>query len=274
MTDIVQDQTSRRMVAAIEAQLVALGIKWGTGPRATLLADAEMAWCISDIPLAMFNGVVLTRLAPERTEAAIRSVVAEAQARNVPLLWWVGPWVRPSDLGARLERHGFRVADHRAGMALDLARWNASTTMPAGLTLQPADDHESLRTWSYVHAAACGWPDVAAEAHHEINCCWDSADYRAWLGWLDGEPVATSLVLYADDVASVNFIATLPEARRRGIGAAMTAATLHDARKRGCRIAALAASDMGAGVYRSLGFREYCHIAMYLWSPERATGQA
>ncbi|MFO7696294.1 MAG: GNAT family N-acetyltransferase [Anaerolineae bacterium] len=268
MSEMPQNLSPASLVAAIEAQLVALGTRWDARPRVTVHADAEMAWTISDIPLAMFNSVVLTRLAPDRTDAAIRSLVGEAQARQVPLLWWLGPWMRPADLAARLERHGFALADHRAGMALDLARWSADVPPPAGLSLRAADDREGLRMWADVHAAACDWPAVAAETQYAIISTWEPAGFCALVGWLDGQPVATSMVLYAGDVAGVNFVATLPQARRRGIGAAMTAATLRDARERGCRVAALTATDMGAGVYRVLGFKVYCQIAMYMWSPD------
>ncbi len=271
MSEMPQDPSPASLVAAIEAQLVALGTQWQARPRVTVHADAEVAWTISDIPLAMFNSVVLGRLEPERADAAIRALIREARARQVPLLWWLGPWMRPGDLGARLERRGFALVDHRAGMALDLARWSVDDTRPAGLSLRPADDRKGLRVWANVHAAACDWPALAAETHHEIISTWEPTGFRAWVGWLDGQPVATSMMLYTGDVAGVNFVATLPQARRRGIGAAMTVATLRDAQERGCRVAALTATDMGAGVYRALGFQEYCQIAMYMWSPDGGT---
>ncbi len=48
---------------------------------------------------------------------------------------------------------------------------------------------------------------------------------------------------------------TLPHARRRGLGTALTALHLHQARERGCATASLQATEMAEGVYAAVGFR-------------------
>ena len=47
----------------------------------------------------------------------------------------------------------------------------------------------------------------------------------------------------------------------------MTAYPLREARLRGYQAGVLEASEMGVGVYRSLGFQEYCKISQSIWSP-------
>ena len=43
---------------------------------------------------------------------------------------------------------------------------------------------------------------------------------------------------------------------------------MREARALGYRMAILHSSALGAGVYRSLGFRDVCAIGQHVWAPE------
>ena len=73
-------------------------------------------------------------------------------------------------------------------------------------------------------------------------------------------------------VAGIYCVAVLPHARRQGIGAAITFAPLRDARNADYQVAVLQASKMGKGVYREIGFQEYCTFALYTWSEAEQQG--
>jgi GNAT superfamily N-acetyltransferase len=90
-------------------------------------------------------------------------------------------------------------------------------------------------------------------------------DTRVWLAWLDGQPAAVAAAHRHAGVTLVEYVATLPAARGRGAGAAVTwAATLADP----AAPAVLVASDDGRPVYERLGY-----IAVERWTvwlrPER-----
>jgi GNAT superfamily N-acetyltransferase len=90
-------------------------------------------------------------------------------------------------------------------------------------------------------------------------------DTRVWLAWLDGQPAAVAAAHRQAGVTLVEYVATLPAARGRGAGAAVTwAATLADP----AAPAVLIASDEGRPVYERLGY-----IAVERWTvwlrPER-----
>ena len=70
-------------------------------------------------------------------------------------------------------------------------------------------------------------------------------------------------MLLALGVAGLYNVATLPEARGKGIGAYMSFAPLLEAREDGYRIGILQASDMGRSVYERLGFQDRGRLISY-----------
>jgi len=71
---------------------------------------------------------------------------------------------------------------------------------------------------------------------------------------LDGAPVACAMVYRIGDLAVVGWVATVPEARRRGLGTLVTAAATNRGFASGVAWVTLQASPMGLPVYRSMGF--------------------
>jgi GNAT superfamily N-acetyltransferase len=90
-------------------------------------------------------------------------------------------------------------------------------------------------------------------------------DVAYYVGYLDGQPVATASRVTAQRTAGIYNVSTLREHRKRGIGAAITWRAALDGYAEGCVCAALQATDMGFNVYRRMGFR---HVADYTtWRP-------
>jgi hypothetical protein len=183
------------------------------------------------------------------------------------VMWWTGPQTQPVDLASHLEANGFMHADHEPGMAVDLMKLNEDCAPPPGASIQRVSDAETLSRWCQVLAKGFEMPDLVAEAMFDFMHYVDLTTSRPYLGWLDGQPVATSLLVLAAGVAGVYNVTTIGKARRKGMGASVTLKTLCDARATGYRVGILQASKMGVGIYRRLGFQEYCQIGHYVWSP-------
>jgi GNAT superfamily N-acetyltransferase len=68
-------------------------------------------------------------------------------------------------------------------------------------------------------------------------------------------------------VAGLYFVCTVPDARRRGIGAAISREALAGTLELGFDVGVLGSSPMGQPMYERLGFREVCAVNVYEWSP-------
>ena len=95
-----------------------------------------------------------------------------------------------------------------------------------------------------------------------------ASPFRHFLGRVQGEPAATCSVFFGAGVAGIYDVATLPEHRRRGLGAAVTRAATSAAIAGGYRMAILHSSTAGAAMYRALGFDDVCLIGQHVWAPE------
>lgn len=79
--------------------------------------------------------------------------------------------------------------------------------------------------------------------------------FSVYVGRVDGTAAATSVAGLVGDMVGIFAVATHPDHRRRGYGAAVTLRAVSDAMTQGAQLAWLQSSQMGEGVYRRMGFR-------------------
>jgi ribosomal protein S18 acetylase RimI-like enzyme len=80
---------------------------------------------------------------------------------------------------------------------------------------------------------------------------------RKYLGFLDGKPAGTSMLVWSGDVAGLQTIGTLKEAQRQGVGTAVILAALKYAKDTGFRFAVVLSTTEGQKLYRKVGFKEF-----------------
>jgi GNAT superfamily N-acetyltransferase len=269
VSEILEDLSDAALVVAIEDNLsdqFALFARYI--PQATWRDDGETKVFLTGIPSPVFNGVFQSQLDAGRLDTQIEDTMAAFRAIGAPMYWWTGPATRPSDLASHLQAHGLQHEYDFPGMAIDLLTLGDAEPL-AGLAIERVGVARSLRTWGDVLARGFALPAFVGDAFLDAfvrTGLGGDLPWRWYLGLLEGEPVATSLLAVSAGVAGVYYVSTLPEARRRGIGTAMTLRPLLDGWELGYRAGILRSSEMGVRVYRSLGFREYCKIGRYVWS--------
>jgi GNAT superfamily N-acetyltransferase len=81
---------------------------------------------------------------------------------------------------------------------------------------------------------------------------------------VDGEPAACVVAEDHDETdCGIYWVATLAEARGRGLGTALMRKALADAHQRGCRTSTLQATKLGQPVYERLGYRSIGTLEMW-----------
>jgi GNAT superfamily N-acetyltransferase len=271
MSLILHDLSAPALVTAIETNLFETYQIFHHWPRAEVYDGPDMLWMVTDIPSSMFNKVFRAQLASDNVDAVIEAVIARCRSRNVPLAWHVGPATRPANLGQYLEAYGFTHTSEAPGMAVDLLALNEGLQEPPGLLIERAADVETLKQFCYVFKVGFGWPDFVEDAWLDLFTnvgLGEQGPMRHYLGRLKGEPVVTMSLSLGASVAGIYCTATVLDARRQGIGTAMTLALLREARGLGYRVGILQSSQMGFSVYHKVGFREYCKQGSYEWRGE------
>lgn len=235
-----------------------------TIPEGQLESEKFTRW-YSPLQHPWFNGVLSSNPPETGDEAFIDETIEYFRSKDVgKFTWWMEPHLAASVWEQVLMEHGFRLSDDTSGMAADLESLNESMPSVDGLDIHIVTDEDLLRTWTNVFTLGYGLPPD-----------WEPSIYQQWLrlglgfpiqnylGTLNGKPVATSCVFYASGAAGIYSVSTLPQARGRGIGAAMTLKPLQEARDRGYRIGVLQSSEMGYNVYKKLGFQHLCQIEYF-----------
>lgn len=258
---------SPHLLEALEDNMVAFWKGYGTPAGRRLDEGGDGVRVLTGIPEPLFNAVYSAHLAPDAAEAAIEDIRLDAAEWNVPLFWWLTPTTAPSDLGDTLLQHGFVHAGTVPGMAVELARLAGQIALPRELTIKVVEDNTTLEVWADIAAVGTGFaPPVAAMVRTlelEVGLRPPNG-LRRYIGYLGGVPVAASGLLLAAGVAGIFAVATLPNARRQGIGAAMTRIPLLDGLAEGYKVGTLQASEMGHPIYKRLGFDTVCGIELYL----------
>ena len=260
MQEVLTDLSNKALAKANHDNFVDFWSYYGRAPQAELHDGPETLWFVTGIPYLMFNGVIRARFEQVAVDVKIDSLVDYFKSRKLPMHWFTGPETRPADLGRRLEARGLTRVIDMTEMAADLRTLNEQLPEPPGLTIEPVVDIRTLEEWVHVASISFGTPKSIQAAFLKLEVSLGlgpDLPRRRYLARLHGEPVASSMLFVGAGVAGIYRVATVPEARRQGIGAAVTLEPLRQARAMGYRVGVLQSSPKGLNLYRRIGFQEY-----------------
>ena len=233
------------------------------GTRTTVARAGGALTLLTGLPMDWFNQILVE--GEHATPAAVLDAVTKAQAQGIDFVVRLRRDIDdrfiPTLIQAGLEAAAPEMAtpgmvaypiDHdaitrQAVPELDIRR----VTDAAGI-----DAHRQAATVGFGADPALAEGNVCANLLDRPECV-------VYVGYTDGDPVVSGLGWRTGRTIGVYSIATIPSARRRGYGAAMTARVVADGALGGCDVAALQASEMGRPIYERLGFRTLVTYAVY-----------
>lgn len=260
------------VLPAMDANMATFWSEYGRADGCALETVDGGVWFHSGIPHPFFNGVPRAAFHDESVGMVVDALRARADVTGAPAFWWVGPHSTPSTIATQLDAFGIRRAGSVPAMAMNLQQSGSFELDVAGLSIERVQGPEGQAVWGRVAATGSNFSMQAIEALTALEQRLGGPRYREqyrYIGRLDGAPVATSAMVLDAGVAGVYAVATLPEARQRGIGRAMSVAALVDARAAGCRVAVLQASPAGYPIYRKIGFTEIASYDLHLQAGSR-----
>ena len=218
-----------------------------------------------DVGRPTLLGNVVTLLAPLFPEgvhevlAALDDFYAFSAGATSGTVYLFSPWPTPD-----LRPHGWALLDYQPLMLRPAG--GAAPPPPPGLRIEEVRDVEGLRAFELAMIRGFGLPELEARGPGAAFGAGMLSDdrLRLWVGWEGDRPVSAAAAFVAGGIIDVTLVATAPEARRRGYGAALTwRATLADP----TLPSLLLASDEGRPVYERMGYTSLFRFA--LWSRDR-----
>jgi GNAT superfamily N-acetyltransferase len=274
------------LAAAVQENLFALFRLMTCLPGSELEESEKLSRHLAFPYNPMFKGVWRTHLEKEDLGEAIPDTIEWFKSRQVPFFfWWTGPGTTPPELDQALRAHGLISMAEQAkelssgirsteagapGMIEDLHQMNEAVLrqVPEGFTIEDVLNEQSLSDFKRVIMEGYQMPEMMADGWIQAARAAgiSRTPWRMLLGRLNGEPVASTLIVKGAGVTGVNGVGTVPSMRGKGIGGAITLKPLLDARAEGYHYAVLFASDMAVHAYERIGFQP-CGIRInrFLW---------
>ena len=159
----------------------------------------------------------------------------------------------PTEVDESLRDMGLFAEDEAQLMATSLAAHDFEIREPRELTLRTRRAEDDLAIATVLGAAFGTLPSSAAKLLDRAHLSCEGIQWH--LGEVRGAPVACAMSVVVGDAVGIFAVGTVPGARGRGYGSAVTSRALAQGFAAGAGFGVLTASPEVQGVYERLGFR-------------------
>jgi GNAT superfamily N-acetyltransferase len=238
-----------RQYASLRQFCAVLG---GASPDARVVEHGEVLAAV--VPAAPDRSVVNSVVYGRAGELeAVLPELAEIYEQAGVRAWTV--WVPHHDIEAAriLERMGHVLDAAPAAMAMELSAFEAPRPADLGLDPEPG-----VATVARLNDLAYSYG-----GNHFERALQTAPSLHCYVTRFDGRPVCCVAAHDHDGDCSITFVATIPEARGRGLAGRLLTHAMHEARGRGCTTTSLQATKMGQSLYARLGYRDLGAVQMW-----------
>lgn len=202
------------------------------------------------------------RLEPEEAEKIIQEHIKGICERKVPEIWFITPDSTPNNIISILERNGFENLSSESdepepGMLLKKDAFCPYLMSTNGIVCRKVRSRADFRIWiDIVNTALHGWEMIDAENYYTW---FENGVYDFYLAEIGGIPVSTVATIRCGDTASLEFVSTLNEYRRRKAAITVSTMVLNELFANGVKTVTLSGSVEAVALYKKLGFHNCFH---------------
>ncbi|MBN2167839.1 MAG: GNAT family N-acetyltransferase [Actinobacteria bacterium] len=236
-------------------------------PGCELLDEPEMLRFTSGIAYPLLNSVLKSNIPGWDIKKKVAGTLDFFRKRDLPMLWWITPSTKPPHLNTELEKEGLVLAEAVSGMGMDLGRFSGDAEHSSSAVILPVKDKDDLDKWLSVFETSYEMPGFIIPFFRDAMRyagLGPAFPFRHFTCLINETPVACATIFIHENTAGLYNVGTVPQARGKGAGAAISAHSISEAIDSGCRAMVLHATEMGEPIYKRLGFKKFCEIKAYV----------
>ena len=171
-------------------------------------------------------------------------------------------WVNSENLQGNVKKYLSELSvskqNEEVGMVMNLNQYETIQT-DRHVDIVMVNDANTLNDYANIIASNWSPSDKNVNSYYEktANCYLKASDQVKLLIYYEGSKPVATVELFQSDSSTIGIygLATLEDARGKGIGSALMTMCLNQAKELGYKNVVLQASQDGIGIYKKLGFK-------------------
>lgn len=194
----------------------------------------------------------------ENAEAELGGYIQGIREGKVPQIWHVTPDATPDNIIEIMKQNGFKdlsegSPDLEPTMLLHKNDFIPCAEKNSRIVCRKIGTKKDFKLWiDVVNTALHGWDMI--DADHYFTWV-ESNNINIYLAEINETAVSTCATIQNGKVASLEFVSTLEEYRRRKAAALLCSCAINDLLNKGAEVVTLSACGHSASLYEGLGFK-------------------